>query len=369
MDWLGVHDRRERDKRGHWRELRFDGIGRPTLVRDPEPYASQTFTTLYDDGGNRVIETDRRGIQRVTQKDPLQRLRSIARGGVPLEENDYDENGNRVLARDGSGHETRFVYDAANRLVSRTDGFGTGDSDITIFEHDRDGNVTVEKDERASDLGEPFSIRRTYDALHRLITVTDGESQMTEYGYDNEGHRTSVTEAGLQVTTFQVGEKGEITEVIQPAASGHGPPRTIVLHDAARNPLLQTDARGNDVAMTWDDVGRLDLRTQRGAPEGDLVTDPTYDPNGNQTLLVDAKGQTVAQTFDELNRVQTRAWAFPPGDPYRPWRYATSMTCTWDPNNNLLRVDEVVASETRTALRPAPLSRLRTLDFGSWAPP
>ena len=349
-EWLGISDRRERDQRGFWRELRFDGIGRPTLVRDPEPFQAQTFTTAYDDAGNRVTEMDRRGIVRVTQKDPLQRLRSITRAGVLQEENGYDPNGNRVFTRDATGHETRFVYDAANRSTSRTEGFGTADAATTVFEHDRDGNVTLEKDQRAADLGEPFSVRRTYDLLHRLATVTDGEGHTTEYGYDPEGHRTSVKEPGQQVTTFEYGEKGEIIAVTQPGGSGQSAPVTTALHDSARNPLRQTDARGHEVEMAWDDLGRLDRRTQKGAPEGDLVSDPSYDPSGNQTSFVDPNGQTVTQTFDELNRVRTKAWTFAPGNPDRPWRHTTSMTYTWDANNNLLRVDETVASGAALAM-------------------
>jgi YD repeat-containing protein len=361
-EWLGTYDRREQDKRGHWRELRFDGVGRPLLARDPEPFQSQTVVTSYDDAGNRSVETDRRGIARETQKDSLQRLRSVTRAGVVLEEHGYDANGNRILSRDGAGRETHALFDAANRLVARTEGFGTPDAAVTTFEHDRDGNVTAERDARAAALGEPFSVRRTYDALHRVRTATDGEGNRTEHAYDEEGHRTAVTEPGLQVTTFEYGEKGELTLVRQPAASTHGAPETRVLHDPSRNPLQQTDARGHRVTMSWDDVGRLDLRTQVAAPEGDLVTDPTYDANGNPIRWRDPKGQEVAQTFDELDRLQVKSWTFAAGDPWRPWRHTTSMTYHWDANQNLLRVEESVASEMGPALAsglrgtdPAPL--------------
>ena len=344
-EWLGIHDRRERDKRGFWRELRFDGIGRPTLVRDPAPFDSQTLVTAYDDGVNRVTETDRRGIVRVTQNDSLQRLRSVTRAGVLVEEHGYDGNGNRVSSKDAAGRETRFEYDAANRLVLRTDGFGGPQEAATRFEHDGDGNVTLEKDQRAADLGEPFSVRRTFDALHRVATVTDGEAHVTEYGYDEEGHRTSVTEPGLQVTTFEFGEKGELRQVTQPAASTHDLAITQVSYDESRNPIRQRDARGNDVEMVWDDVGRLGFRKQKLGVDNFLTTEFGYDPDGNQTRLVDPKGQTATQTFDALNRLETKGWAFTPGDPERPWRFTTSIAQCWDPNSNLTRVIEEVISD------------------------
>ena len=94
-----------------------------------------------------------------------------------------------------------------------------------------DGNVTLERDQRAADLNEPFSLRRSFDALHRVSSITDGEGHVTAYGYGEEGHRTSVTEPGLQVTTFEYGEKGELTHVMQPSVSGSGPATTRVIYD------------------------------------------------------------------------------------------------------------------------------------------
>jgi YD repeat-containing protein len=352
-EWLGIHDRRERDKRGFWRELRFDGVGRPTLTRDPAPWDHQTVTTAYDDAGNRVNETDRRGIVRVTQNDSLQRLRSVTRAGVVLEEHAYDGNGNRVSSKDGAGREARFEYDAANRMVVRTDGFGSAEAAATTFEHDRDGNVTFERDQRAADLNEPFSLRRTFDALHRVATITDGEGDVTGYGYNEEGHRTSVTEPGQQVTWFEYGERGEVTLVRQPPGSTHAAPETRVLHDPARNPLEQTDARGHRVQMAWDDVGRLDQRMQVIDATTTLTTAFGYDSNGNQTSLLDPRGQAVAQEFDELNRLKKKTWTFAPTDPDRPWRFITSTTQCWDPNGNLVQVIEEVSS----GLEPTPATR------------
>ena len=56
---------------------------------------------------------------------------------------------------------TRFAYDAANRLESRTDGFGTPDAAATTFAYDGVGNLLEERDARAALLGEPWSVQRT----------------------------------------------------------------------------------------------------------------------------------------------------------------------------------------------------------------
>jgi len=85
----------------------------------------------------------------------------------------------------------------------------------------------------------------------------------------------------------------------------------------------------------------------------------TKDENGNERLLTDAKGQTVTSTYDELNRLKTKAYAFAMGDSYRPWRHTTGTVYTYDPNGNLTQVDESVASGTDP---PATLTTTRGYD-------
>ena len=80
---------------------------------------------------------------------------------------------------------TRFAYDAANRLESRTDGFGTpgrGDHDLRLRRRRQRRSRSGTPGRPL--LGEPWSVKRTYDDLNRLETETDGEGNVTTYGYD-----------------------------------------------------------------------------------------------------------------------------------------------------------------------------------------
>jgi len=210
-----------------------------------------------------------------------------------------------------------FKYDAVGRLSEQTKGYGTADSAITTYKYDANGNRTEERDARLASLGEPWSLRNTYDALNRLETTTDGETDVTRYGYDEEGNRTSVIEPEQQETTYAYDELGKLLRVVQP-----GNRVTSYQYDPNRNRVLQTDANGHEVRMTYDELDRMDALVQDPAGLA-FRTRHEYDANGNETVLTDPKGQTVTSTYDELNRLKTKAYAYPASDPVRPWRHTT----------------------------------------------
>jgi YD repeat-containing protein len=221
-------------------------------VTDPAPFQAQTVQTTYEDALNRKTETDRDGIATVTQTDPMGRVVSVTRADVPVEAHTYDAAGNRLSSMDGDLRLTLFTYDRANRLVAREDGAGTATAAATTYEYADRCNQTSERDRRAYDLGSPFSVKREYDGLHRLERVTDDEGLVTEYGYDDEGHKTRVREPEGQVTQFEYDELGKLTQVTQPPPAGQPAPVTRYEYDPARNPVTQTDARGKVVHMTYD---------------------------------------------------------------------------------------------------------------------
>jgi len=343
--WDGVNKRSETDRRGNTTRYDYDDINRLVRVTDPAPFASQTFETTYLDAANQRSEKDRRGIVRVTQLDPLGRVLTVTRAGVVLETNAYDPLGNKVSAKDGEGKETAFTYDAANRLSARIDGVGSADEATTTFKSDENGNRVEERDARAASLGEPFSVRHTFDPLNRLSTSTDGEGDVTTYDYDEEGNRSLLRTPEGHETTYAYDELGKLIRVTQPPTPDLPAAVSRYAYDEGRNRVRQTDANSHAVSMTYDALDRLSSMVQD--PGGlEFTTTHAYDENGNETSLVDPKGQKVTSAFDELNRLKSRAYAFAAGDAVRPWRHTTTVSYAYDANGNLRQVDETVASGT-----------------------
>src|SRR5262249_43731928 len=102
------------------------------------------------------------------------------------------------------------------------------------------------------------------------------------------------------------------------------------------------------------------MKSMTQDPDGfGYVTAHDYDENGNEKKLTDAKGQVVESTYDEVNRLKTKTYAFAPGDSVRPWRHTTGMVYAYDPNDSLKQVDESVASGTDP---PEVLTTSRTFD-------
>ena len=346
--WDGVNRRIVRDKRGHATRYDYDQVNRMVRVTDPAPLQGQTVETSYQDAVNRVTETDRRDIVKVIQTDARGRIVRITRAGgtadeAVLERNAYDGLDNKVLATDAEGKKTQFVYDAANRLASQTDGFESGDDTTTAYRYDRSGNRTKVIDPRSTE-AEP-SAEYLYDELSRVAEEWDGERNHTVYGYDEEGNRTSRQEPRLMATTYAYDELGKLLRVTQPATPA-GVPVTRYQYDAARNRTRQTDALDHAVEMQYDRLNRLKKTTQD--PGGlALVTETlTFDPNGNPEVIRDPKGQTTTSTFDVLNRVKTVSHAFAIGDDDRPWRHTRSTAYSYDANGNVQGVEEQVASGT-----------------------
>jgi RHS repeat-associated protein len=354
----GVNKLAAKNKRGHTTTFEYDALNRLTKTIDPplsaEGGVARSVVTSYDDANNRRTVTDRRNVGIVTQMDPLGRVLTVTRAGVTLETNTYDQNGNKVLGKDGEEKQTRFVFDGANRLIERQDGFGSGTQASTWLKLDANGNVEEEKDARTPD----HPVVKTYDDLNRLHSVTDGEGNSTIYGYDNEGNRTSVQEPEGQTTTYGWDELGKLLTVTQSAVA-EGTPVTRHTYDRNRNRRSQHDANGHVVEMTYDALGRLKTTIQHPTDTVTYTTEITrYDANGNVEELVDPKGQRVTSTYDELDRLKSRSYGFAPGDEARPWRYTSGMVYGYDANGNLTSVNESVAGGT-----DPPLTRTTTRTF------
>ena len=347
--WDGVNKREETDKRPahHVTRFEYDALNRLKKVTDPAPFDGQTVETAYEDDLNRVTEKDRRGFLKRTELDPLGRVVRVTRAvgtqdEAAVERNTWDGNGNKETAIDAEDRVTRFTYDAANRLESRTDGSSTPDAATTTFVYDGVGNLLEEKDARAALLGAPWSAKRTYDALNRLESDTDGEGNATTYGYDPESNRTSVQTPKRPTTTTTYDELGKPLDITQPPPKpGEASPVTRFRYDENRNLVRMEDADGRVTKLDYDELNRL-FRTTRDPDGLNLTTTTTeFDEDGHPLRILEANGEVTLQAWDELGRLSTRTHEPPASGWTAPWAYTTEERYSYDANSNLERVREL----------------------------
>ncbi|MBK8972595.1 MAG: hypothetical protein IPM37_15165 [Hahellaceae bacterium] len=133
---------------------------------------------------------------------------------------------------------------------------------------------------------------RAFDALNRLISVTEADTGVTKYDYDAKNRLVGVTDAEGLKTTYEYDYAGNRTREISPNTG-----TTSFTFDSAGNRLSKTDARGVVTNYKYDAENRLTHVTYP-ADVGENITysyDSTDQGNfgkGRLTGIVDSSGST-----------------------------------------------------------------------------
>lgn len=226
---------------------------------------SLTTTTAYDGAGNIQQVVNPRGNVVVNTYDERNQLLMVVDSVGKVAEYQYDGIGNRIVERDGNqgdtdpltndaAPETRYAYDAVNRLVKVTD----------ALNHDTDHG---------------------YDKNGNLIKVTDRLGHVTCHTYDNinrrirtaqlmGGSNCAVLPSTALWTDTEYDAVGNVTRLITarhnstPAAcAGASPPSdcetTAYQYDPANRLALETYADGTTRQFQYDKAGNLHQRTDQ----------------------------------------------------------------------------------------------------------
>lgn len=196
----------------------------------------------------------------------------------------YDNRGNMATATDGNNHTYQFEYDALNRLVQITDPL----SNNIAYQYDANGNLTSETDENQH-------VRNyNYDALNRLRQVDDFTGS-TAYTYDEVSNLASITNANGYTASFSYNRQN----LMASETDAEGFTNTYE-YDAAGNLIRKTDANGNTTTYTYDEADRLIGKIYDG--NSDYYE---YDNNGNLTHCHN-NDIAIDYTYDELNRLTSK---------------------------------------------------------------
>ncbi|MES9905951.1 MAG: RHS repeat-associated core domain-containing protein, partial [Sedimenticola sp.] len=307
------------NRRGHTTTTTYDRLNRLKQETAPAPLGyTQSFT--YTPTGALKSETDRREHTTTHHYDLLDRLTSSEKGGITLITNGYDGNNNLTQVTDAENNTTNTSYTPRNRpeVITHADN---------------------------------SSIRHTYDAVGNLDTLIDENAKTTTYTYDGENRLQSRTNPNNETTRYTYDKNGNKTETRQPlglkwayAYDAHNRLKeakdslnhtTVYQYDARDNLSHQIDAEGKTVEYQYDDLDRRIAHIQHKST-GNLTVTYGYDKNGNRTSTLDAKGQRFSYGYDLLDRLITTT--LPPTN--GPYLDTTGIVYGYDGNGNLETITE-----------------------------
>ena len=186
---------------------------------------------------------------------------------------------------------TTFAYDAARRLVRITDGHGN----YTEYTLDAEGNRLAE-----TVYGSAGDVKKmmlqTFDVYNRLAS-TSRATRSTYYDYTADGLLKLKTDGNGVVTEFGYDALNRLVRTTQDP--GNLNVTTINSFDASDQPVSVTDPNGLVTAYEYDDLGN---RLTQDSPDTG-VTRYTYDTSGNPISQTDARGITVEYSYDAADRL------------------------------------------------------------------
>jgi RHS repeat-associated protein len=252
---------------------------------------------------------------------------------------EYDVLGEKVLAFDGNGNVTKFVYDRFGR-VTRVVGPCATEQQIAQREtngeyvqntYDGNGNLITTRDELNRETA------YEYNDLNLQTLVTDALNNRTIFEYDFMGNRTKVIDARTLDTSYSAlmyyDKLGRLVKTVQNLNIDVAQPPSAVsvtkfILDGNGNRVeiwgpAATEQATEDIKTynTYDALNRL---TDSTDPE-DNTSWQTYDPRGNVLTVEDARFNTTTHTYDLTNKLTKKVQPL-----------AVTMLFTYDIEGNLL---------------------------------
>lgn len=197
----------------------------------------------------------------------------------------YDPSGALAIAQ-------AQVFNTLSELYQQIGSAGTA-AVTTTFAYDPDGNTTSVSAPLSRDSS------KQYDALNRLVQVTDPANGVTQFAYDPSDDLLSVTDPRSLVTSYNYNGFGDLLSQISPDTGA-----TSNSYDSGGNLAASTDARGKTGVHSYDAKNRV---TQIAYGDQTLTFGYDNGPNGigHLTSAGDAN-HSIAWSYDGLGRVVSK---------------------------------------------------------------
>ncbi|MFN7811325.1 MAG: hypothetical protein ACK5SI_01525, partial [Planctomycetia bacterium] len=291
----------------------YDRVGRLKEMVDP---LGRVTTTEYDD----VARTEN-----LLQPAAPQVVTFIPGVGSitvrPTTLTTRDPGGNVVSLRDANGNETSFLYDARNRLQTKTlPTISALGPSVFTYTYDTAGNVASET-RPATNIAVGTPDRKTtfqYDALHRLTRetrpapggVSTHGSPTTEITYDDAGNKKSVTDPATRLTTYDYDAANRLVTITAPAVDKGGPATvTKYGYDLSDNLTKVQDAVNgdDDVVSVYDPLNRKVQDTFVAVEHFDDLSGIPITAAAWMSYAYNDAGEQIATT-DRLQRTTNREY-------------------------------------------------------------
>ncbi len=262
--------------RGEFLRRDINGV---TVAKQSVDTASRTTTT-----------TDARGLNTAVSRDQWDNITKTVYPDGSSTSAQYDPTHSNVTQyTDENGVVNQYTYDAKGNLLKTIEALGLPEQRITEYTYDADSQRISMT--RKGDANTPDAITGyKYDNDGNVITITDAEGGLTRYTWDVMGNPLAKIDPRGKLWKRTYDNAGRLLTVTDPLNR-----TTTIAYNKAGQPISLTDAANNTSTLGYDAAGRLLL----------TVTDPygaktsySYNAVGKPISITDAENHFQKQEYD-----------------------------------------------------------------------